>query len=167
MSALERAEEDVERGDYGLARQRLTSYLAAKGYNPEVLTRIGRLCHDMHDVYQAGRYWLTSTAEGDQVEEAISWFMKRSGTDPAGIASRLPRMVRLESMDDYPEAVQERLRRLGLEEAIAVAARAAGKPAKTPWGERAAIAGCLLVVVLAVAVFLIGLGTIVSWMFPD
>ena len=60
MSALQRAEEDVKRGDYGLARQRLISYLHTKGYDAELLARIGRLCFDMHDLFQAGRYWLLS-----------------------------------------------------------------------------------------------------------
>ncbi len=166
-SALERAEQDIERGDYGLARQRLTSYLSTRGYDPDVMARIGRISHDMHDMFQAGRFWLLSSAEGDAVDENVARFVRHAGSEPRAVVSQLPRAARLSRLEDYPAVVQERLRRHGLDEAIVIAARAAAQGGRTSWGERALLIGCLATVVLVVIVFLIGAGTIVSWFVRD
>lgn len=166
-SALERAEQDLERGDYGLARQRLTSYLSTEGYDPQVMARIGQISCDMHDMFQAGRFWLLSSAAGDVVEDAVARFIRDAGSEPRAIVGQLPRVARLCSLDDYPDVVQERLRRFGLDEAIVFAGRAAAKGGSRTWGDRAIITGCLITAVLLAVIFLIGVGAIVSWFLPD
>ena len=165
-SAIERAEDDLQQGDYGLARQRLTSYLSNQGYNADVLARIGRISYDMHDLFQAGRYWLLSSAEGDEVEDAVAQFVRNAGRDSRAVAGQLPRAARLSRLEDYPEVVQQRLRRLNLVEAVVIPA-SEGTGDRTTWPERAQLAGCLLVVVALGAIFLIGLGTVVHWLFWD
>ena len=166
-SAIERAEDDLQQGDYGLARQRLTSYLSNQGYNADVLARIGRISYDMHDLFQAGRYWLLSSAEGDDVEDAVAQFVRNSGDEPRSIVSQLPRAARLPRLEDYPGVVQDRLRRLGLAEAVPTPARKGSSGSPDKWKERAEITGCLLVVLVLGSVFLIGLGTVVHWLFWD
>jgi hypothetical protein len=166
-SALDRADQDIERGDYGLARQRLTSYLSTEGYKPDVMARIGQISYDMHDMFQAGRFWLLSSAAGDGVDDAVARFIHDAGSESRAIVGQLPRVARLCSLEDYPDLVQERLRRFGLDEAIVIAGRAAAKGDSKTWGDRAIITGCLITVVLLAAVFLIGVGTVVSWLLPD
>ena len=167
MSALERAEEDIERGDYGLARQRLTSYLSNSGYHPDVLTRLGQISHEMHDLFQAGRFWLTSDAEGEQVEQSVSLFVERAGADPSKIVAQLPRPVRLARIDAYPEMVRDRLDRLGLSEAIVVAAANASKPPRNAWAHRTFVVGCLVVFSILVLIFLVGVAQIICWVLVD
>ncbi|MCP4594313.1 MAG: hypothetical protein GY842_26590 [bacterium] len=165
MSALERAQEDIEQGHYGLARQRLTSYLVSKGYDAELVAKIAQLSYDMHDVHQAGRYWLVSEAEGEHVDEAIALFVKRSGSVPSLVVNQLPRVLRLPSFQDYPEAVRRRISSLGLEGLICMDARKREGADSGVWGDRLMLVGCLTVTVLLVVVFLIGLGTIIRWLF--
>jgi hypothetical protein len=114
----ERVQRDLERGDHWLARQRLSSFLSAKGYDPDVLVRLGQISYEMHDAYEAGRMWLTSPPEGAHVEGAIRTFVARARHDPRQVALQLPRAARLPRLDDYPPVVQERLARLGLQELV-------------------------------------------------
>ena len=165
MSALERAEEDVRRGDYGLARQRLASYLSTNGYDPDLLARLGQISHDMRDVHQAGRFWLTSTAQGEEVEQAVAVFLRRAGTDPASIVAQLPPTVRQPALDVFPELVRDRLRRHRLEKAIIVAARRTTCPGQSTWGGRIATVGCLLVALSLLVIFVAGLVQGISWLF--
>ena len=162
MSAIERAEQDVERGDYGLARVRLASYLNAKGYDADMLNRLGEISFEMHDPSQAGRYWLASTAEGPQVEEAVAAFVGRTGIDARVTVSRLPRAVREAPMSALPPVAKDRLRDLGLDETL------------SQWGtlERHPAAGSgwlavplIILALVGIVVFCIGIGTITSWMF--
>ncbi len=118
MSAIERAEQDVERGDYGMARVRLASYLNAKGYDADMLNRLGQISFEMHDPSQAGRYWLASSADGEHVEQAVAAFMDRMGKDSRSAVSRLPRVVREAPTGALPPVAKDRLRRLGLDEAL-------------------------------------------------
>jgi len=167
MGALERAERDIERGDYGLARLRLVSYLSTQGYDPDLLARLGRIAYDMHDPFAAGMYWLTSTAEGPEVEEAIAAFRRRSGHTPTQIVSQLPRMLRMAGIHAYPKIVQDRLFRLGLDEAILFTP---GPPRDAPvakWKERGCLAVALLVLVAGITVFIVGLGVVSIWLFGN
>ena len=114
MSAIERAEQDVARGDLWLARMRLACYLNSKGYDPDVVNRLGRICFDMHDTYAAGRYWLVGTAQGDDVAAAIEVFLRHTAHAPDQIGLRLPRAARRMSFVELPIVVQEKLTRRGL-----------------------------------------------------
>ena len=117
-NALQLAEDDLRAGDYGQARQRLEGYLASKGYDPQLMGRLGRISYEMHDLYNAGRHWLLSTAQGEEVDRSIQVFLKRAGTHPHQIGMQVLRTARLPSFSDYPAAVQERLNRLGLKDSF-------------------------------------------------
>ncbi len=115
LSVHERVRRDLERGDHWLARQRLASFLSTKGYDPDVLVQLGKISYEMHDAYEAGRMWLTSTACGEEAERAIGVFVARARSGPRQVALQLPRAARLADLDAYPPIVQERLTRLGLQ----------------------------------------------------
>lgn len=164
MSAIERADRDLERGDYGMARERLASYLNSKGYDPAMLERLGQLCYEMRDLAQAGRYWLASSAEGEHVEQAVAAFVRRSGTERAFIAAQLPRAVLETTPDSLPPVALERVRRLGLEALIGKPARGRGS-CETTRGDLVCVTIGVLVAALVGLAFVVGLGTIVRWLF--
>ncbi len=119
MSTIfERVEQDLQRGDHGLAKARLLSHLNSKGYEVEILNRLGRICYEMHDLFQAGRCWLTSTAQGEEVDAAIKEFARRCGRNPNQMFSQLPQRARLSSLPQYPEIVQQRLRQWSINEEV-------------------------------------------------
>lgn len=113
-NALEMAEADMRSGDYGLARQRLESHIAAKGYDADLMNRLGRISYDMHDPYNAGRHWIVSAAEGPEVDHSIAVFLRRAGTHPHQIGMQVLRAARLPSFAEYPPSVRTRIERLGL-----------------------------------------------------
>jgi hypothetical protein len=168
MSAIERAEQDVERGDYGLARVRLADYLNSKGYDAGILDRLGRISYEMHDLSQAGRYWLASTAEGPHVEDTVAAFVGRTGTDPRVTVSRLPRVVREAPMSALPSIAKDRLRRLGLDEALGKWCPGQPPVGAKPLGRiaRATIALVFLALVIVLCIVVCtGLWTISNWLF--
>lgn len=165
MSAVERAKEDLTRGDHWLARQRVASYLATKGYDPELLIFLGQICYDMHDAYEAGRYWLASTAEGEHVEQAIETFIRHKGGQPGGIAAALPSFVKWAPRESYPPVVQERLRRAGIDKAIPYPPRPrTGGERRTVLGKVATVLGVLLLLFLA-ASLVVGAVVLISGAF--
>ena len=167
MNALERAKSDLQAGNYGLARQRLESYVGAKGYDPELMARIGQLCFDMHDPFNAGRMWIVSAAQGEHVERAIDAFMSVSGRDCRQAAFMILSAARLPAISDYPIGVQGRLRNRGLDVAIVNACRCkkAAAPNQRTFVKR--IAGVVFVAVLLAFVgsCIVGVKTIFSWAF--
>lgn len=140
MSAIDRANRDIDEGNHWLARQRLESHLSTAGYDPELLAKLGEIASAMHDAFNAGRFWLTATAEGAHVDAAIAVFMAHAGSDPKQVAAELHRATRLSTLDSYPPVVQARLQRLGLDMAV-VASSPSTPRAKTrmPWGTRVVV----------------------------
>lgn len=168
MNALERAERDIQQGDHWLARQRLTSYLATKGYDSAILEKLGQISWDMHDKYNAGCFWFTSDTEGEEVDEAISMFLNHAGSDAQQVVGNLPNFVRVRKLEDYPVVVQESLKQHGLEEAFL-------KPKREPIdysklsGVRAKLAGLVLLGMFLGFIGSCGVGcvTMFGWMFGE
>jgi len=166
MSALERAAEDIERGDYGLARQRLRSYLRSRGYDPDLLARIGRVCYEMHDPGEAGRYWLLSSAAGAEVEDAVTRFRWQHAARPRDLVRQLPTRGAPPTIEGYPPIVQQRLRRLGIvDELVAVIRSRRDSRASTAgvgWGVAIGVA---FFTVVSVLLGIVGLLEVMSWVF--
>ncbi len=166
LTALDRARCDMEAGQYWLARQRLCSYLMSKGYDPAALAEIGTISWRMHDQFDAGRMWLTSNASGPEVDQAIEVFLKHCGRNPQAVASRLPAVVRLPRLEQYPPDVQRRLQSLGLGSAVVrpTPTRQAPRHVTLGWTFTVALLAFLLFVGISCVV---GVGEIVSWVFSD
>jgi hypothetical protein len=158
MGAIERAKMDLERDDFGAARRRLASCLHTRGYDTPLLEELGRISHNMRDPYQAGRYWLASSAVGEEVERAIRAFAQHLGRDPQHMFSQLPPAVRLTPFEKLHPAAQERLRGLGLEPVFG-----ARSPARPPVKEpgrliHAVLFAGLIFLLIALIVGLITIG---------
>lgn len=164
MNAIERAKQDIEQGDLWLARQRLESYLGSKGYDADVLNLLGRISADMHCRFDAGRFWLMGTEESEEADFAIEEVFNRANRNRAQVVAFLPKAARLKSIEHYPEAVQKRLERLELVDAIVNRARrdASAAARAGDWGW-VMPGGCLVVVVLLLILMLIGAVTVVQW----
>lgn len=166
--AIERAEADYQAGDYGMARQRLASLLASRGYSNDLLIRLGEISWAMHDHEEAGRYWIASTAQGDEVEQAIAAFIAFHGPDPRQLVAQLPAAVRLKDPYGYPEAARRRLESLGLMDEILTCAKA--RAARTQKKKRELVSRLTCLIVAFVIVFLLtcivlGVGVIFRWLF--
>jgi hypothetical protein len=164
MSAIDRAEEDIRRGEPWLARQRLESLLNTTGYNPAVLRRLGEVCMMMNNELDAGRVWFASPATGPEVDRAIDVFVRHAGGDAEKIAGYLPRGARLSAIERYPGIVQERIEKLGL--AKAITRRAASEQTRPrSIADRVLPLGCLVALVAILFVLVCGLYQIGSWIF--
>ncbi len=153
MDTIGRAKMDLERGDYAKARQRLESYLQHRGYDPSLLAWIGRIAYDMHDLHTAGRLWLLSAEQGEKVDRTIELFLQSTADNPRQALMQLPRPVRLASIDRYPPLVQERLRRLGLADALPEVYEA--NPGK-PTHERTLADRMIPLLIISVVILFIG-----------
>jgi len=163
-NAIERAEEDIARGDMGLARQRLNSYLRHRGYDPELLARMGRLCHDMHDLHQAGRYWMLSTDDSPEARAAIAEFVRRSASNPRHVVGQLPHASYLSDLQKYPPIVVERLKQYGLDVVWPQRTRRAARSSSVA-GQFIATLGCLTIVVVGIVIFTAGCLQVWEWIF--
>jgi hypothetical protein len=152
--ALERAKEDLARGEPWRARHRLASLVARTPYRAEALSLLAEVCHQMGDVPEAGRYWLLSDAEGEHVERAVRVFARLHGGNARQLVSQLPRRTRLASLEAYPPSAQRRIQALGLAPHLAERAQGAPEQARNAspvqWG-------CLFVFIAMAVVVLYGL----------
>lgn len=166
MTIQERIERDVARGDYGLARERLLSHLNSKGYDPELLAQLGELCFKMHDLAAAGKYWLASSAQGQNVDEAIQEFMRRCGRIPEHVSAQLPGFVQLTGLDGYPLIARDRINALGLAESILRRQQAGGRPRRptSKFVEFIVVVVTIAVIAMGITSCLVGANEIQSWL---
>jgi hypothetical protein len=159
----DRVQIDIERGDYGLARERLSSLLATRRYDDSVLIQLGQVSFDMHDLFQAGRFWLVSSATGPQVDRAIAEFMRRCGNDPVHAVSQLPRCCRLTELSKYPGEAQDRLQKMGMAEAILTKHGTPSFSGSTKLRNKLIGAGIFVLVVSMIVSCIVGAGVIIQW----
>lgn len=165
-----RVEQDLARGDFGMARTRLLSHLQQQGYSAGLLSRIGRISFDMHDLFNAGRYWLLSDAQGAEVDAAIAAFADRCGGIAGNMVAQLPQAFRKKPMASYPPPVQVRLRRLGVTEQhlkagpdkAALFGTGSTNSMWVNWAGLVLLAGAVLFSIVSLAV---GAYTVVRWFF--
>ncbi len=150
ISLENRISRDRGNGDYGTALQRLLSHMASKGYDADLLAQAGQIAYEMHDLRQAGRLWLTSSAEGEHVDRAIEVALGKRRRDPRNTVSQLPRAARLPRVENYHPVARERVVRLGLQESILW--KDQNRPKPKPMGRLAlAVVGIVGVVAALVA----------------
>ena len=164
----ERVQQDVVRGDLGMARTRLLSLLQQQGYSADLLARIGRISFDMHDLANAGMYWLVSNALGPEVDAAIQAFADRCGGIAGNMVTQLPQFLRRMPLARYPAEVQARLGRFGIDERyLASGASESGRGHDYVRTRRDKaldifIGACFLAAVVSM---IVGLDTIIRWLF--
>ena len=123
MSALDRAEKDIQCGDFALARQRMENYLNCHGYDEALLVRLAEISMQMHDPFSAGKYWFVSGEQGELVDSAVETFLVRAGVSNEQILAHLPSAVRRMKFEQLPSVAQKRMAAFGLSEALPVIKR--------------------------------------------
>lgn len=157
-SITERVEADLRAGDFASARSRLISHLNTCGYDAALVERVGRICADMHDPPEAGRFWLLADVEGPEVEAAIDRFLRN--VQGCVTLRRLPHFARRTPLADYPPRVRERLTSLNISEALRESTKPAGKNRWRHWADAAIGIGMMLGIA---AMFIVGAVTIIRW----
>lgn len=162
---MERVRRDLKRGDHWLARQRLESHLSTCGYDPEILAKLGDIALAMHDGFSAGRFYLASSAVGEQVDSAIAVFVNHLARQPNQVASQLPEAVRRATLAQVPEEAAQRLHSAGLDAALEKLRTEGKRRAFQPSCPRPVLIIVVLAFAFAVTCCLAGLWTIGGWMF--
>ena len=78
------------------------------------MIRLAEVCRQMGDWREAGRLWLTTSAQGPHVDQSIQEFLKRYRGEARQIVRELPAWCFRNSSPPLPEAAAARLRELGL-----------------------------------------------------
>lgn len=166
MTLEERIADDLVHGDLGTAKRRLASRLRNTGYDGDLLARLGRLCWDMHDPVEAGRFWLFADVEGPEVDEAVEQFVRRYGNDHRSLASQLPSVVRRADKTVFSGDIRGRLERLGLADVVSLA-HVVPPTVSGPAGFRYTLftIGCFVVTVFGVLMFVVGISTTFEYLF--
>jgi hypothetical protein len=147
---MHRVEADIAAGRLWKARDRLEGKLFHAPANQKVLELLGAVRADMGDLPAAGLAWFLTDGDDPRRDAAHDAMRERYGGGP-NLAYRLK--VRAE-IEDFPGAVQERLRALQDETGGRWRpARRAGdedKPKVSALADLAGMAGCLGIWLLAV-----------------
>jgi hypothetical protein len=85
-------------------------------------------------------------------------FVQRAGREPSRVVSQLPRKLRLERVDQYPPAAQERLAQLGLAEAIVLEPTESLEGGTGARRRDALMWGCVIATVCVMAILLVAAG---------
>ena len=102
---LNRAKEDIAQGRLWKARDRLTGLLSMYPAEQPVLHLLGEVHFMMGDLPAAGRYWVLTDRQGDDVDAALEALHERFG-EGVSLAQAIPIRAPLAL---YPPIVQERL----------------------------------------------------------
>lgn len=84
-SVLERVDADLERGDYGRARDRLTALIGLYPDDVFLRSRLAEVWWDLHFPAMAGRYWYLEENRTEEVVEAVEAFERSCRGSPAAI----------------------------------------------------------------------------------
>lgn len=110
MDVIDRAQEDLSRGDAASARDRLLSALAGSPSSPRLLELLAYAYLVLGDRASAGATWfLTDKADDDPTAAAAFAALQQHYRSPLAIAQALPIFA---PTDWYPTRAQVRLERL-------------------------------------------------------
>lgn len=125
----------------------------------------------MHDARDAGRAFLLSAVEGEEVDRAVEALVRSCGGDPRTIVRGLPRALRNTPLPELPEPARRRLQALSvprLDEPLLLSVAVQPKPPWQAWV--GGLVGCLVTLAVSIPVavglfhaFLLGLEVIASW----
>ena len=106
---LEEARAAHEAGSHWRARDLLTAHLEAQR-DPEALTLLAQVLHDMGDLPRAGAVFFAAGAKGPDVDAAVAAWREQAQDDFGVMWRSLPASVRAEPRPRRIEALRERAR---------------------------------------------------------
>ena len=162
---LAKADAETRAGRPWRAKEILGGAIASGCTDAAVFEWYGQLLESLGDRVEAGKYLYLSGARSDAYSETIALFIarhaKRRGKD---LVAQLPSAVRRQSFAALPAAVQEDLRRIGVDPACFGPARNVVASA-TPWRNRLTTTGLMVVAVAFLIAIVVGFRVIFSWVW--
>jgi hypothetical protein len=155
MSSLEKAELELAAGNVWRAKEILQGSLPYNGYNTEVFETLGTVLLRMGDLPEAGKFLFLSGVRKPEYTEAVSIFLKKHGSRRQNLLQTFPRVAKLNSISEYPVAVQETLRAFKLSETLRRPSIDFKSPAATD--HRVILIGFWLVVLAVLFLLVLGI----------
>ena len=172
--SLKRVERDVAAGDYGRARDRLHGLIGAYPERMDLRRRLGDVYGELRYPSMAGRFWYLEEEKSPEMEAACRAFEKSCGNNPVLMLQALK----------YRGGLRGREETFAGKRLAALAARAQREHGyrhnfertQTPagvlglresLGEKLLSVGCTALVVTAVVLMIVGLITILRFVFGD
>jgi hypothetical protein len=155
MRTLERAQEQVAKGNLWRAKEILRGSINNVGYDAKLFEALGAVLLKMSDLPEAGRFLFLSAARQPEYEQAIEVFLRRHRCAHwRDFFNVFPRRARLATLSEYPDRLAEELRQFGFPERLQDPKRFAAIPEKVK--ERLLWATCLSIVLVLGALLILG-----------
>ena len=169
---LKRIEGDIASGNYGKARDRLHGLIATY---PDVLAlrrRLGHVYGQLQYPAMAGRYWYLEENRSPEMDAACRVFEEACSDDPVQMLRALKFRGNFEAIADTFAgrtllALQTRARE---EQGYTIELGKTGKEKQQHTSQQSTVsgwlvAGCLFAVLASLALMVVGLVTIIQWIF--
>lgn len=164
-STLQVIEAEIAEGKLGIARDRLHGLVLSYPDDLMLRSRLGDVYAKLGYPREAGRYWFLEETLTEVKREAVAAFVQECGADPAEILRRL-------RLRCAPEQISEITAKQKIEEMVEACRRKGLEPpeyrSSPVLNVRHAnlisallLLGCALFTLMA----LVGIGTVVSWLF--
>ena len=115
ISIYEKAEIEINKGNLWRAKEIFQGNLGTLGYDHKLYEQYGNLLAKMGDNIEAGRFLFLSGKVPVDSNESIKLFLFRyTRKEPKNILGTFPKAARLNSIDEYPKVVAEKLKDLGI-----------------------------------------------------
>src|SRR5436190_12999257 len=111
--ALVNARQDVAEGRSWRAIGRLRDRLKNVGYEDGIVRELGAIHLQIGDECAAGRWWLLSSAEGDDVTRCVNRYLAAFAGDVVAALEAAPSAARKCPVEKLPPIALERVRALG------------------------------------------------------
>lgn len=158
IKTLNKIEEDIKNDDLGKARDRLHGLISTYPDELELRKKLGDIYFKLKYPSMAGRYWYFEENKTPEMLHACAKFEKSVGNDPCKIS----RALKFKG----DKMILKRLQGLPLDYSIKnkVIEKLVEEPADT-WNDKLVSIGCISILILIFFCVLIGIYTILGWIF--
>jgi hypothetical protein len=161
-TAIERARHELDANRPWKAKEILRGNITNHGYDRQLFEEYGRLLQQLGEELEAGKYLFLSGVHKPEYERAIDLFVSRfSRKKPIAVYHEFPSIARLGRCDDYPVAVADRLKQLGLPEKLPKYRSSVEQRIATT--ETVLSLGCLFAFIGLIVLGIMGLVSAIMW----
>ena len=169
---LRRIEREIAAGDFGKARDRLHGLLVTYPDDLTLRRKLGDVYWQLHHPAMAGRYWYLEEDRTPDMTQACAAFERTCGNDAAQILMALKFYGDVAAIDDTFAGrtlldLQERARQeCGFQFVFGKQGRERYRyPDRAKFGGPWPLIGCLVAMLIAIALMVVGLIAVVQWIF--
>jgi hypothetical protein len=165
---LRAASAEVDAGRQWRAKEILQGCLASDAaLESEVLEAYGSLLDSLGDRCEAGKYLFLSGQRGPTYSEPIEVFLQRyRRADVTDLIAQFPAQIRRQGLGNLPVVVRNELLALGATQKVLERREPLPHPTQPPgWQDQLFFGGCLLSLLVSLAIFAVGLHTVSTWFF--